>query len=166
MRHRRRGHDAQSDSHSDLPASATCIALPATALLCTTVETRPPARMLSSMSHCLPDRILINSLSFSVELQAILAIMGDMTNSDFYAKNQRNEGSHAGGFGCSLLELRSLMELRGTEAVVKIQEDYGDTEGLCKRLKTSPTEGPVQPMEMQTLSRGETHYWLRPPLRS
>ncbi|XP_071753883.1 plasma membrane calcium-transporting ATPase 2 isoform X1 [Centroberyx gerrardi] len=67
--------------------------------------------------------------------------MGDMSNSDFYAKNQRNEGNHAAIFGCSVMELRSLMELRGTEAVVKIQEDYGDLEGLCTRLKTSPTEG-------------------------
>ncbi|XP_059384888.1 plasma membrane calcium-transporting ATPase 2 isoform X6 [Carassius carassius] len=67
--------------------------------------------------------------------------MGDMTNSDFYTKNQRNDSNHAGGFGCSLSELRSLMELRGTEAVVKIQEDYGGVEGLCQRLKTSPTEG-------------------------
>lgn len=67
--------------------------------------------------------------------------MGDMSNSDFYAKNQRNEDNHAAGFGCSVMELRSLMELRGTEAVVKLQEDYGGVEGLCKRLKTSPTEG-------------------------
>ncbi|XP_027858020.1 plasma membrane calcium-transporting ATPase 2 isoform X2 [Xiphophorus couchianus] len=67
--------------------------------------------------------------------------MGDMSNSDFYAKNQRNEDNHAAGFGCSVMELRSLMELRGTEAVVKLQEDYGAVEGLCKRLKTSPTEG-------------------------
>uniref|UniRef100_A0A7N8X6H0 Calcium-transporting ATPase n=1 Tax=Mastacembelus armatus TaxID=205130 RepID=A0A7N8X6H0_9TELE len=67
--------------------------------------------------------------------------MGDMSNSDFYAKNQRNEGNHAAGFGCSLMDLRLLMELRGTEAVVKLQEDYGGVEGLCKRLKTSPTEG-------------------------
>uniref|UniRef100_A0AAQ5WZP9 Calcium-transporting ATPase n=1 Tax=Amphiprion ocellaris TaxID=80972 RepID=A0AAQ5WZP9_AMPOC len=67
--------------------------------------------------------------------------MGDMSNSDFYAKNQRNEGNHAAAFGCSVMELRSLMELRGTEAVVKLQEDYGGVEGLCKRLKTSPTEG-------------------------
>uniref|UniRef100_A0A7N8YN40 Calcium-transporting ATPase n=1 Tax=Mastacembelus armatus TaxID=205130 RepID=A0A7N8YN40_9TELE len=64
-----------------------------------------------------------------------------MSNSDFYAKNQRNEGNHAAGFGCSLMDLRLLMELRGTEAVVKLQEDYGGVEGLCKRLKTSPTEG-------------------------
>ncbi|XP_074814286.1 plasma membrane calcium-transporting ATPase 2 isoform X10 [Natator depressus] len=67
--------------------------------------------------------------------------MGDMTNSDFYTKNQRNEANHAGEFGCSLEELRSLMELRGTEAVVKIKETYGDTEGLCRHLQTSPTEG-------------------------
>ncbi|XP_071406612.1 plasma membrane calcium-transporting ATPase 2 isoform X17 [Pithys albifrons albifrons] len=67
--------------------------------------------------------------------------MGDMTNSDFYSKNQRNEANHAGEFGCTLQELRSLMELRGTEAVVKIKETYGDTEGLCRHLKTSPTEG-------------------------
>ncbi|XP_043933326.1 plasma membrane calcium-transporting ATPase 2 isoform X2 [Protopterus annectens] len=67
--------------------------------------------------------------------------MGDMSNSDFYAKNQRNEANHMGGFGCTLEELRSLMELRGSEAVIKIQECYGDTEGLCKRLKTSPTDG-------------------------
>ncbi|XP_020558812.1 plasma membrane calcium-transporting ATPase 2 isoform X2 [Oryzias latipes] len=67
--------------------------------------------------------------------------MGDMSNSDFYAKNQRNEGNHAADFGCSVMDLRSLMELRGTEGVVKLQEDYGGVEGLCKRLKTSPTEG-------------------------
>uniref|UniRef100_A0A3P9I1H2 Calcium-transporting ATPase n=1 Tax=Oryzias latipes TaxID=8090 RepID=A0A3P9I1H2_ORYLA len=69
--------------------------------------------------------------------------MGDMSNSDFYAKNQRNEGNHAADFGCSVMDLRSLMELRGTEGVVKLQEDYGGVEGLCKRLKTSPTEGLV-----------------------
>ncbi|KAI4827858.1 hypothetical protein KUCAC02_031224 [Chaenocephalus aceratus] len=67
--------------------------------------------------------------------------MGDMSNSDFYAKNQINEGNHEAGFGCSVMELRSLMEMRGPEAVVKLQDDYTGTEGLCKRLKTSPTEG-------------------------
>uniref|UniRef100_A0A5F8H4B3 Calcium-transporting ATPase n=1 Tax=Monodelphis domestica TaxID=13616 RepID=A0A5F8H4B3_MONDO len=46
-----------------------------------------------------------------------------------------------GEFGCTMEELRSLMELRGTEAVVKIKETYGDTEGICRRLKTSPVEG-------------------------
>ncbi|KAF6098621.1 ATPase plasma membrane Ca2+ transporting 2 [Phyllostomus discolor] len=67
--------------------------------------------------------------------------MGDMTNSDFYSKNQRNESGHGGEFGCTMEELRSLMELRGTEAVVKIKETYGDTEAICRRLKTSPVEG-------------------------
>ncbi|XP_042307085.1 plasma membrane calcium-transporting ATPase 3 isoform X3 [Sceloporus undulatus] len=69
--------------------------------------------------------------------------MGDMANSsvDFYPKNQRRELNHAGGFGCTLAELRSLMELRGAEAIQKVQETYSDVNGLCRRLKTSPTEG-------------------------
>ncbi|XP_053545395.1 plasma membrane calcium-transporting ATPase 2 [Bombina bombina] len=67
--------------------------------------------------------------------------MGDMSNTDFYSKNQRNEVNHASDFGCTLQELRELMELRGSEGVVKIKECYGDTDGICRRLKTSPTEG-------------------------
>ncbi|XP_030639397.1 plasma membrane calcium-transporting ATPase 3a isoform X3 [Chanos chanos] len=77
--------------------------------------------------------------------------MGDMANSsvEFYPKKQRGsgaggvgggEGGH-GEFGATLEELRALMELRGAEALQKIQESYGDTEGLCRRLKTSPTDG-------------------------
>nr|XP_028567284.1 plasma membrane calcium-transporting ATPase 3 isoform X4 [Podarcis muralis] len=69
--------------------------------------------------------------------------MGDMANSsvDFYPKSQQRELNHAGGFGCTLAELRSLMELRGAEAIQKVQETYTDVHGLCRRLKTSPTEG-------------------------
>ncbi|XP_040178816.1 plasma membrane calcium-transporting ATPase 3 isoform X2 [Rana temporaria] len=68
--------------------------------------------------------------------------MGDLNSSvDFYPKNQRREQNHAGGFGCTLQELRSLMELRGAEAIQKIQDSYGDVHGLSRRLKTSPTEG-------------------------
>ncbi|XP_056395719.1 plasma membrane calcium-transporting ATPase 3 isoform X4 [Hyla sarda] len=68
--------------------------------------------------------------------------MGDLNSSvDFYPKNQRREQNHAGGFGCTLQELRSLMELRGAEAIQKIQDSYSDVHGLCRRLKTSPTEG-------------------------
>lgn len=33
------------------------------------------------------------------------------------------------------------MELRGAEALQKVQETYTDVSGLCRRLKTSPTEG-------------------------
>lgn len=67
-----------------------------------------------------------------------------MANSsiEFHPKpQQQREAPHAGGFGCTLAELRSLMELRGAEALQKIQEAYGDVSGLCRRLKTSPTEG-------------------------
>ncbi|KAM5221700.1 plasma membrane calcium-transporting ATPase 3 isoform 8-T8 [Ctenodactylus gundi] len=70
--------------------------------------------------------------------------MGDMANSsiEFHPKTpQQREAPHAGGFGCTLGELRTLMELRGAEALQKIQEAYGDVSGLCRRLKTSPTEG-------------------------
>ncbi|CAH2316495.1 plasma membrane calcium-transporting ATPase 3 isoform X1 [Pelobates cultripes] len=68
--------------------------------------------------------------------------MGDLNSSvDFYPKSQQREQNHAGGFGCTLQELRSLMELRGAEAIQKIQDSYGDVHGLCRRLKTSPTEG-------------------------
>lgn len=74
--------------------------------------------------------------------------MGDMTNSDFYSKNQRHEPSHGGEFGCTMEELRSLMELRGTEAVVKIKDTYGDTEAICRRLQTSPVEGRCVVAEM------------------
>lgn len=76
-----------------------------------------------------------------------------MANSsiEFHPKPQQREAPHAGGFGCTLAELRSLMELRGAEALQKVQEAYGDVSGLCRRLKTSPTEGksasrdPAQP---------------------
>ncbi|XP_061423311.1 plasma membrane calcium-transporting ATPase 1-like [Lethenteron reissneri] len=69
--------------------------------------------------------------------------MGDMANStvDFLPKSPRSEANHDSDFGCSLPELRGLMELRGAEALCKLQDSYGDVYGLCKRLKTSPTEG-------------------------
>ncbi|XP_022533130.2 plasma membrane calcium-transporting ATPase 3b isoform X3 [Astyanax mexicanus] len=73
------------------------------------------------------------------------ATMGEMANSavEFYPKRtgSRAEANHSGDFGVSLDELRSLMELRGAEALQKIQENYGDTEGLCQRLKSSTTDG-------------------------
>uniref|UniRef100_A0A7N8WMJ9 Calcium-transporting ATPase n=1 Tax=Mastacembelus armatus TaxID=205130 RepID=A0A7N8WMJ9_9TELE len=62
-------------------------------------------------------------------------------NSYSGVKNSMVEANHDGEFGCTLKELRSLMELRGTEALNKIGESYGDTQGLCNRLKTSPIDG-------------------------
>ena len=45
-------------------------------------------------------------------------------------------------FGCSLKELRELMEYRGHEAYTKLQRDYpGGVLELTKRLYTSPSEG-------------------------
>ncbi|KAJ4937454.1 hypothetical protein JOQ06_002089 [Pogonophryne albipinna] len=46
-----------------------------------------------------------------------------------------------GHFGCSLQELRSLMELRGEESCAMIKEQYGDVNGLCSLLGTSPVNG-------------------------
>lgn len=73
--------------------------------------------------------------------------MGDIANSsvDFHPKKRGSAGgmevNHAGDFGVTLDELKGLMELRGPEALQKIQETYQDTESLCRRLKTSPANG-------------------------
>ncbi|XP_025757481.1 LOW QUALITY PROTEIN: plasma membrane calcium-transporting ATPase 3b [Oreochromis niloticus] len=80
------------------------------------------------------------------------ATMGEMANSavEFYPKGTRGggggggraDGSHAGGdFGVTVKELRELMELRGADALQKIQDSYGDTEGLCRRLQSNTTDG-------------------------
>lgn len=54
---------------------------------------------------------------------------------------RHGEANHEADLSCSLQDLRSLMELRGAEAVTRIQERYGDVGGLCARLRTSPVEG-------------------------
>ncbi|KAM6137611.1 plasma membrane calcium-transporting ATPase 1 isoform 7-T7 [Pterocles gutturalis] len=68
--------------------------------------------------------------------------MGDMANNSVAysgVKNAVKEANH-GDFGVTLAELRSLMELRATDALHKIQECYGDVHGICAKLKTSPNE--------------------------
>uniref|UniRef100_A0A672NGH6 Calcium-transporting ATPase n=1 Tax=Sinocyclocheilus grahami TaxID=75366 RepID=A0A672NGH6_SINGR len=71
--------------------------------------------------------------------------MGEMANSavEFYPKRGGGgaEANHAGDFGVTLEELRSLMELRGAEALQKIQDSFGDVESLCQRLKSSTSDG-------------------------
>uniref|UniRef100_A0A9J8BBQ6 Calcium-transporting ATPase n=1 Tax=Cyprinus carpio carpio TaxID=630221 RepID=A0A9J8BBQ6_CYPCA len=70
--------------------------------------------------------------------------MGDLGNStvDFHPKKPgMDKEGHEGDFGVTVEELCSLMELRGAEALQKIQENYTDTETLCHRLKTSPADG-------------------------
>jgi hypothetical protein len=47
----------------------------------------------------------------------------------------------SGPFGCSLKELRELMELRGHDACERIRKEYGTVEEICRRLHTSSTDG-------------------------
>ncbi|CAG0885916.1 unnamed protein product, partial [Darwinula stevensoni] len=44
-------------------------------------------------------------------------------------------------YGVSLKELRDLMEFRGPEAAERIRNQHGSALELCKKLRTSPTEG-------------------------
>lgn len=75
-------------------------------------------------------------------------------NSYSGVKNSLVEANHDGEFGCSLKELRALMELRGPEAISKIEETYGDVQGLCNRLKTSPVDGlSGQPTDIEKRQR-------------
>ncbi|NXB81789.1 AT2B4 ATPase, partial [Donacobius atricapilla] len=66
-----------------------------------------------------------------------------MTNNvaDHHPGNSVAEGNHEGDFGCSMVELRNLMELRSAEAVARLNDSYGGVQNVCKRLKTSPVEG-------------------------
>lgn len=66
-----------------------------------------------------------------------------MANNSFRGSKhgQHDEANHEAEFSCSLQELRSLMELRGADALTRIQQCYGDINGLCARLRTSPVEG-------------------------
>lgn len=67
----------------------------------------------------------------------------DMANNSLRGPKhgRRGEANHEVEFSCSLQELRSLMELRGEESLTRIKECYGDINGLCARLRTSPVEG-------------------------
>uniref|UniRef100_A0A8C9IAW6 P-type Ca(2+) transporter n=1 Tax=Piliocolobus tephrosceles TaxID=591936 RepID=A0A8C9IAW6_9PRIM len=49
--------------------------------------------------------------------------------------------SREGDFGCTVMELRKLMELRSRDALTQINVHYGGVQNLCSRLKTSPVEG-------------------------
>uniref|UniRef100_A0A8C1SQP0 Calcium-transporting ATPase n=1 Tax=Cyprinus carpio TaxID=7962 RepID=A0A8C1SQP0_CYPCA len=64
-----------------------------------------------------------------------------MAKNSFRGSKYKTEANHDGDFGCTLKELRSLMELRGTDGSQRIQECYGDVQGLCSRLKSSPIDG-------------------------
>jgi len=44
-------------------------------------------------------------------------------------------------FGCDLKELKELMQLRGSESHQVIVEKYDGVTGLCRQLKSHPTQG-------------------------
>lgn len=75
--------------------------------------------------------------------------------------NSVAEGNHDKEFGVTSADLRGLMELRSAEAVNKIQETYGDVQGICRRLKTSPIEGKTRPTPVESLS---VHWLVADPL--
>ncbi|KAF1759590.1 hypothetical protein GCK72_016057 [Caenorhabditis remanei] len=53
-------------------------------------------------------------------------------------------------YDCSIAELKLLMELRGAEALEKINSAYNGVEGLCHKLKTDPINGlPNDTKELQ-----------------
>lgn len=64
--------------------------------------------------------------------------------------------SSRGDYGCTIDELKSLMETRSHEAKEKIDHDYGGIEGLCKRLKTDPVNG--LPDDKEELVRRQEFY--------
>ena len=57
------------------------------------------------------------------------------------ALHQRNGVSSSTAYEVPLQDLKTLMENRGKDTVTQIQQKYGDVDGLCKLLKTSPTRG-------------------------
>nr|XP_020449210.1 plasma membrane calcium-transporting ATPase 1-like isoform X3 [Monopterus albus] len=67
----------------------------------------------------------------------------DMANNSFRGSKhgRQGEANHEAEPSCSVQELRSLMELRGPDALERIQECYRDVNGLCARLGTSPVKG-------------------------
>ncbi|XP_005534530.1 PREDICTED: plasma membrane calcium-transporting ATPase 3, partial [Pseudopodoces humilis] len=67
------------------------------------------------------------------------------------------------GFGLALPELRALMELRGSEALLRLQRDLGGVPGLCRRLRTSPTDGLSEgPPELERRRRVFGRNWIPP----
>jgi len=53
----------------------------------------------------------------------------------------------AKGFGCTVLEMRQLMKVRGAEGVREIHEKYYGALSLCEKLETSHTEGKSKELE-------------------
>lgn len=70
-----------------------------------------------------------------------MATAGKMTNPTEHALPANSVEGHEGDFGCSVMDLRKLMELRSADAINHISASYGGVMNLCSRLKTNPVEG-------------------------
>ncbi|EFP07194.1 hypothetical protein CRE_13489 [Caenorhabditis remanei] len=66
-----------------------------------------------------------------------VALGGHHTSPDTNAGKTKD----AKEFGCSLGDLRGLMEARGAEAIVRLSTEHEGVEGLCKKLKTDSLVG-------------------------
>lgn len=93
-----------------------------------------PWGIKSGYCHCLPQ-------GKPLLLYFLVHLSGTMAKNSFRGSKYKADANHDGEFGCTLKELRSLMELRGTDGSQRIQECYGDVQGLCSRLKSSPIDG-------------------------
>lgn len=69
-------------------------------------------------------------------------------------------------YGISLKNLRELMEVRGREGILRIQE-FGGIQEICKKLYTSPNEGIIiferlsQHLNYTTLYYENRFKWIR-----
>ena len=45
------------------------------------------------------------------------------------------------GYDVNAMQLRDLMDHRGQEGILKIQQQFGNVQGLCNALHTSTNEG-------------------------
>ena len=79
-----------------------------------------------------------------------------------------DKNNAANPYGCSVKELRELMEYRGKEAMEKLHNDYGakPTEEICKRLKTGSEAGlPSSTTELERRQKvyGKNYIPPKPP---
>lgn len=65
-----------------------------------------------------------------------------MTNTTEHALPANSTAeSHEKEFGLTVMELRKLMELRSTDALIQINDHHGGVMNLCSKLRTNPVEG-------------------------
>jgi len=85
----------------------------------------------------------VNQSTISLEQKSI----SHRSVTDFHrARDQITMATSTGhapslNLGCTVQELRDLMELRGNEACQALTGRYSGVQGLCQRLKTDPVNG-------------------------